>query len=95
MSKNSIKHIKAYEVLDSRGNPTVAAEVTLSNDMRSMAFVPSGASTGKYEAVEKRDIDNSRYFGKGVLEAVDTINTDINLILQGKDPSAIKEIDNL
>ena len=95
MSKNSIKHIKAYEVLDSRGNPTVAAEVTLSNDMRSMAFVPSGASTGKYEAVEKRDIDSSRYFGKGVLEAVDTINTDINLILQGKDPSAIKEIDNL
>ena len=95
MSKNSIKHIKAYEVLDSRGNPTVAAEVTLSNDMRSMAFVPSGASTGKYEAIEKRDIDNSRYFGKGVLEAVDTINTDINLILQGKDPSAIKEIDNL
>lgn len=95
MSKNSIKRIKAYEVLDSRGNPTVAAEVTLSNDMRSMAFVPSGASTGKYEAVEKRDIDSSRYFGKGVLEAVDTINTDINLILQGKDPSAIKEIDNL
>mgnify|MGYP000253199443 FL=1 len=95
MSNNSIKHIQAYEVLDSRGNPTVAAEVTLSNDMRSMAFVPSGASTGKYEAIEKRDIDNSRYFGKGVLEAVNTINTDINLILQGKDPSAIKEIDNL
>lgn len=54
MSNNSIKQVRAYEVLDSRGNPTVAAEVILNNNEKSMAFVPSGASTGKYEANEKK-----------------------------------------
>ena len=65
-----IKDIKSYEVLDSRGNPTVAAKVLLNNGVSEMAFVPSGASTGKYEANEKRDLEESRYQGKGVLKAV-------------------------
>ena len=95
MPNNSIKQVRAYEILDSRGNPTVAAEVILNTDERSMAFVPSGASTGKYEASEKRDNDDSRYLGKGVLSAVNSINTEINSLLQGKDPSNIKEIDTL
>ena len=95
MSNNSIKQVRAYEVLDSRGNPTVAAEVTLNNDEKSMAFVPSGASTGKYEANEKRDNDDSRYLGKGVLSAVNAINSEINSVLKGKDPINVKEIDSL
>ena len=95
MSNNFIKQVRAYEVLDSRGNPTVAAEVILNNNKKSMAFVPSGASTGKYEANEKRDNDDSRYLGKGVLSAVNAINSDINSILKGKDPINIKEIDSL
>ena len=95
MSNNSIKQVRAYEVLDSRGNPTVAAEVILNNNEKSMAFVPSGASTGKYEANEKRDNDNSRYLGKGVLSAVNAINSEINSILKGKDPINVKEIDSL
>ena len=95
MTNNLIKQVRAYEVLDSRGNPTVAAEVILNSDKKSMAFVPSGASTGKYEANEKRDNDDSRYLGKGVLGAVEAINTEINSILEGKDPSNTKEIDTL
>ena len=95
MSKNSIKHIKAYEVLDSRGNPTVAAEVTLFSGIQSVAFVPSGASTGKYEAKEKRDGDKERYLGRGVLQAVEAINSEINSILQDKDPSDMRGIDTL
>ena len=95
MSNNSIKQVRAYEVLDSRGNPTVAAEVILNNNEKSMAFVPSGASTGKYEANEKRDNDDSRYLGKGVLSAVNAINSEINSILKGKDPINVKEIDSL
>ncbi len=92
--KDNIKKIKAYEVLDSRGNPTIAAEVTLHNEKRSMAFVPSGASTGKYEANEKRDSGN-RYAGKGVLKAVSSINNDINTLLSGKDAQDIQLIDDL
>ncbi len=95
MTNNLIKQVRAYEVLDSRGNPTVAAEVILNSYEKSMAFVPSGASTGKYEANENRDNDDSRYLGKGVLGAVEAINTEINSILEGKDPSNTKEIDTL
>ena len=95
MTNNLIKQVRAYEILDSRGNPTVAAEVILNSNEKSMAFVPSGASTGKYEANEKRDNDDSRYSGKGVLGAVETINTEINSILRGKDPSNTKEIDTI
>ena len=95
MSNNFIKQVRAYEVLDSRGNPTIAAEVILNNNKKSMAFVPSGASTGKHEANEKRDNNDSRYLGKGVLSAVNAINSDINSILKGKDPINVKEIDSL
>tara|TARA_B100000959_G_scaffold138097_1_gene145170 strand:+ start:5884 stop:7152 length:1269 start_codon:yes stop_codon:yes gene_type:complete len=80
-----IKDIKAYEVLDSRGNPTVGVEVILSDESIGAAFVPSGASTGKYEAIEKRDSDNDRYLGKGVLKAVNSIHDDILPLLRDKD----------
>jgi enolase len=69
-----IINVIAREVLDSRGVPTVAAEVTLQNGAKSEAFVPSGASTGSHEALELRDNDHSRYFGKGVLKAVRSVN---------------------
>lgn len=69
-----IKDIHAREILDSRGTPTVAAEVVLENGVRAEASVPSGASTGIHEALELRDGDSSRYFGKGVLKAVSNVN---------------------
>lgn len=72
-----IKNILAREILDSRGNPTVEAEIYLDNGSFGRASVPSGASTGSKEAHELRDQDNSRYFGKGVLKAVNNINTQI------------------
>ena len=71
---STIKNIKAREILDSRGNPTIEVEVGLSGGARGRAAVPSGASTGKYEAVELRDKDPSRFGGKGVLKAVDNVN---------------------
>ena len=78
-----IRNIVAREVLDSRGTPTVAAEVTLENGARAEAFVPSGASTGSHEAWELRDNDPSRYFGKGVLNAVENVNEIIGPQLVG------------
>ena len=69
--------VEGFEVLDSRGNPTVAARVTLNDGSVGFAISPSGASTGKFEAHEKRDGDKTRYFGKGVLDAVKGINTEI------------------
>ncbi len=78
-----IKHIKAIEVLDSRGNPTVEAEITLDNDIKASAIVPSGASTGEKEAVEMRDGDKKRYGGKGVLNAVKNVNEKIAPALVG------------
>ena len=69
-----IKKIKAREILDSRGTPTVEAEVTLDCGSRGTASVPSGASTGENEAIELRDGDPERYFGKGVLKAVSNVN---------------------
>ena len=90
-----IKAIRGYEVLDSRGNPTLAAEVILENDQASLAFVPSGASTGKYEASERRDSDPDRYFGKGVSLAVETINKEISQVIRGVDIEDINLIDNL
>ncbi|MFL5945035.1 MAG: phosphopyruvate hydratase, partial [Gaiellaceae bacterium] len=65
-----MKRVHAREVLDSRGNPTVEVEVTLESGVRESAIVPSGASTGAFEAVELRDGDNDRYGGKGVRKAV-------------------------
>ena len=82
-----IKDIKAYEVLDSRGNPTVGVEVFLSDGSVGLSFVPSGASTGKYEAIEKRDTEKGRYLGKGVLDAVNSIHNKILPLLRDKDAS--------
>ncbi len=83
MSK--IKHIQAREILDSRGNPTVEADVVLENGMLGRAAVPSGASTGAREAIELRDGDPARYGGKGVLKAVGHVNDEIARLLQGRD----------
>lgn len=79
-----IKEIKAREILDSRGTPTVSAEVILDNGCRAEASVPSGASTGIHEAIELRDGDQSRYFGKGVLKAVYNVNHIIAPALVGQ-----------
>ncbi len=89
----TIKKIIAREVLDSRGNPTVEADVILTNGVLGRAIVPSGASTGQREALELRDGDKSRYLGKGVLKAVNFINTEISDSLQGMDVSNQKSID--
>ncbi len=80
-----IKKVKAREILDSRGNPTVEAEVTLSDGAWGRAAVPSGASTGVYEALELRDEDKGRYLGKGVLRAVEHIGIDIAEVVEGLD----------
>lgn len=93
MSK--IVQVKGREILDSRGNPTIAAEVILENGERGAAFVPSGASTGTREAVELRDGDKKRYGGKGVLKAVANINGEINDALIGRDPTQQQEIDQV
>ncbi len=76
-----IVDVKGLEILDSRGNPTVCAQVTLADGSRGIAIAPSGASTGSYEAAELRDGDQSRYGGKGVLGAVENINTTIKSAL--------------
>lgn len=80
-----IQSIEGFEVIDSRGNPTVAAKVNLDNSTSGIALVPSGASTGQHEANEKRDEDETRYLGKGVLSAVESINKEISELLKGKD----------
>jgi enolase len=88
-----IELIIAREVLDSRGNPTVEADVVLESGARGRAAVPSGASTGEHEAVELRDGDKSRYVGKGVLKAVDNVNEVIAPELEGLDASDQRELD--
>jgi len=85
--------IKAFEVLDSRGNPTINADVILDNGVAGSAYAPSGASTGSREALELRDNDPSRYLGKGVLQAVNNINTTIKKRLVGMDASDQRTID--
>src|SRR5579862_9569175 len=85
MREMQISHIHAREVLDSRGNPTVEAEVILENGTSGRAIVPSGASTGEHEAVELRDGDKKRYLGKGVLKAVENVNRDIARALTTSD----------
>ena len=92
MSK--IVEIKAREVLDSRGNPTVEADVVLENGILGTACAPSGASTGSREALELRDGDKSRYLGKGVLKAVGAINTTIKAALVGMDVTDQRALDN-
>ena len=88
-----IERIKALEVLDSRGNPTVAVEVLLDNDITGSAMVPSGASTGEHEALELRDGDRARYLGKGVLKAVENVNSKIAPELSGMEASDQATID--
>ncbi len=85
--------VHAREVLDSRGNPTVEAEVTLSSGAKGRAIVPSGASTGEHEAMELRDGDPARYMGKGVLRAVDNVNNVLGPHLEGLDASRQRELD--
>ena len=95
MSKLRIEEISAFEVLDSRGNPTVASEVRLSDNSSSIAYVPSGASTGKYEALEIRDEDETRFLGRGVSKAVNLINKEIKELLTGLDPLDQSNIDTI
>ncbi|MDV6319657.1 phosphopyruvate hydratase [Chromohalobacter sp. HP20-39] len=89
-----IKDIHALEVLDSRGNPTVQADVVLASGVRGTACAPSGASTGSREALELRDGDKSRYLGKGVLKAVEAVNGRIRDALVGKDALDQRGLDN-
>jgi enolase len=88
-----IVDIKGREILDSRGNPTVEADVLLDNGIIGRACAPSGASTGSREALELRDGDKSRYLGKGVLKAIANINGPIRDALMGKDPADQKALD--
>jgi enolase len=90
----AIVDIRAREVLDSRGNPTVEADVVLASGVVGSAMVPSGASTGEREAIELRDGDKSRYLGKGVLKAVDNVKTEIRSAIVGMDAADQEGIDN-
>src|SRR5438045_1721673 len=90
---SQIDHIHAREILDSRGNPTVEADVILASGARGRAAVPSGASTGEHEAVELRDGDPKRYGGKGVLKAVANVNELIARELKGLDALDQRSID--
>src|SRR5207342_362179 len=92
-SMTAITKIHAREILDSRGNPTLEAEVTLSDGSFGRAMVPSGASTGSKEAVELRDGDRTRYLGKGVKKAVANVNTAIAEALKGFDANDQKGLD--
>lgn len=89
-----IKDIKARQVIDSRGNPTVEADVILDDGSKGRGISPSGASTGSREAIELRDGDKSKFGGKGVLKAVNNINTEIRDLLIGKDATDQTAIDN-
>jgi enolase len=93
MSK--IKQIKAREILDSRGNPTVEAEVILENGMKAVAKTPSGASTGKYEAWELRDSDKNRYGGKGVLSVLKNVVEKISPVLVVIEVTKQRKIDEM
>src|ERR1700761_2756642 len=90
-----IVDILAREILDSRGNPTVEVDVVLEDGSFGRAAVPSGASTGAHEAVEKRDGDKKRYGGKGVLKAVEAVNGEIFDALSGVDAEDQRRIDRL
>ena len=87
--------VHAIEILDSRGNPTVLVQVELENGIIGSASVPSGASTGSHEAVERRDGDKGRYLGKGVLEVVSSVNTELDAALRGVEIQDQAQVDNL
>ena len=89
-----ISSIYGREIIDSRGVPTVEVQISLSTKETSIASVPSGASTGTFEAFELRDKDSKRFFSKGVKNAVKNVNTEIRETLIGFDPTNQKEIDN-
>src|SRR5438093_10346242 len=90
-----IEEVSAREILDSRGNPTVEVEVLLADGSTGVAAVPSGASTGTYEAVELRDGDDGRFAGRGVLTACANVEDFVAPELQGMDALAQREIDRL
>jgi enolase len=90
-----IESVRAREILDSRGNPTVAVQVATSFGAVEEAMVPSGASTGQYEAVEKRDGDPKRYNGKGVLKAVAAVNEILGPAVEGLDATSQREVDSV
>ncbi|MCX2982136.1 phosphopyruvate hydratase [Halieaceae bacterium IMCC14734] len=92
---STIADVQAYEVLDSRGNPTIQADVILADGTVASACAPSGASTGSREALELRDGDSSRYLGKGVLKAVANVNTTIRQLLVGVDALDQRNLDQL
>ncbi|MDH5778500.1 MAG: phosphopyruvate hydratase, partial [Gammaproteobacteria bacterium] len=94
MSSSTIKKIIAREIIDSRGNPTVEADVILESGVMGRAAVPSGASTGAREAIELRDGDKSRFGGKGVTKAVGHVNNEIAKALTGMDASDQQAIDD-
>lgn len=93
MPTSKIKTVTGLEILDSRGYPTVMAEVVLHDGTKAVACVPSGASTGKFEALELRDEDKTRYNGKGVLKAVDNINTALASAITGLDAAETSAVD--
>ncbi len=93
MPNLKIEDILAFEVLDSRGNPTISVELILSDGNSSLAIVPSGASTGKHEALELRDQDPSRFHGKGVLKAINFVKNEIKESIIGLDPLDQKSVD--
>src|SRR5512146_839356 len=93
--RRKIETIRALEILDSRGNPTVRVHVALDNGIMASASVPSGASTGENEALELRDGDKQRYGGTGVLKAITNVNGVIASVVTGLDPARQAEIDRL
>ncbi|MFA5143341.1 MAG: phosphopyruvate hydratase [Candidatus Omnitrophota bacterium] len=93
--KTAINDVKAREILDSRGNPTIEVDIILGDGSFGRAAVPSGASTGEHEAVELRDGDKSRYMGKGTLKAVANVNGEIKKAIKGKDALKQGELDQL
>lgn len=90
---SAISNLRAIEILDSRGNPTLQVQAELASGAKASAKVPSGASTGMNEAIELRDDDQSRYMGKGVLKAVSNVNTEILLALQGHEADDQRAVD--
>ena len=93
MNYLEIEKVVGREILDSRGNPTVEAEITLADGTVARGTAPSGASTGEFEALELRDGDKARYLGKGVTKAVENINTVIAETIAGMDASDIYAVD--
>ena len=90
-----IKKVHARQVFDSRGNPTVETEITLENNIKTSSIVPSGASTGAFEAHELRDNDKNYFLGKSVLKAVKNVNTVISEKITGQEPNDQKNIDDI